>query len=348
MNPDQIGHPAPHESLITDSVDSPAGILPNSSDNPQEVLDKPRPRVQLVYAGWALLGVLSFLFFTLLKIPTQRIESNITQQVTQAAFQAGFRLQPEKSRVKMGLGLSYEMQNIKISNTSNTLPTTPTQFDLIRVSPSLLSYAFGKVAGKFEVVQKEGSTLSGTFSMPDPTKGRPGNSLFKAEWNNLEPARWIPTSGDSPLAQLSGKVDGGLEFAGDIASPDSWVAQFLLTSNQLSLPESKVMGMTLPGLKVSALSVRAKIEANSKKLKLEEFNLGKLGANEDIAGTLSGTLDFPGDWRNPSLNLTAKYRIQGELQKRLGAMLMLIDKYKKEDGSYSMSIVGSPKAPQIQ
>ncbi len=298
--------------------------------------------------GWILLAVTSFLLFTLLKTPTERIESAITTQVTEAVQNAGYNMTAARAHVRMGWGVTYELEEVSLTSSGPQTSGLPAKIQRISLRPSLFSYAIGRLAGNATLVQSEGATLEASFSTPDSSRTKTGATHLQIKLENLEIPRLIPSEPTSPLSKLQLKTSGTLEFSGAMEDPTTWGGEVEISAPSVRLEDSVVMSMPIPGLKVSNLSLKGKMDPGTKKLILQEFLLGKTGGNEDLTATLTGDIQMTPSWRMNPLNLTAKYRIQGELQKRLGAILMLLDKFKKPDGSYVTQIKGTLSSPQTQ
>jgi type II secretion system protein N len=331
--------------------------LPQTSENESPHAPKTAPqsisstRRNLKRAVWGLLATCSFLAFTLLKIPTERIEGTITGLVNEQLQGAGYQMTAQKARLSFGLGITYELEGVALSSLTSP-EAQPAKFDRVQVRPSLLSYAFGRIAGTAILTQREESDLVAHFSLPDPSRkkeGDPsplGNTEIDIELRDFNPFRAAPVAPDSMLGKVQFKTNGSLKFSGVPSDSATWAIQTDVSAPSLTLAETTVMGMSLPGLKINSL--KGKMDTGSKKLLLQELLIGKTGGSDDIAATLTGDVGLSPMWQMSTLNLTAKYRIQGAVKERLGAMLMILDKYKKEDGSYSTSIKGTLSNPVME
>jgi type II secretion system protein N len=348
----------PMDSLSTDGLlDSPS---PAAAATPQSRTPESRSRRGLRTGLWILFALVSFVTFTILKLPTERLEATATQQINDGMQSAGLTFAVQKARVSIGLGITYEAEGVSIGSTSSP-DAAPARFDRITLKPSLFWFALGYLSARFHIVQRDEATLSGSITIPNPSaaakaeaKAEPGAaptqkaSSVSLQLTDFNPIRAYPLGGDAITSKIQLKATGSLNFNGVPSDPGTWSGNIDLGAPSLAIGESSYMGMATPGLKINTVSIKGRLDSGSKKLVLQEFILGKTGGTDDIAATLTGDVTLTSAVSLSALNLTAKYRIQGTLKERLGPMLMLLDKFKKEDGSYTTLIKGTVSRAEFQ
>jgi len=344
----------PMDSLNTDGLlGSPS---PGSAPPPESAPAENRSRRRLRIGLWALLAVVSFTVFTILKLPTESLEATATQKINELLQSNGLTFSAQKARVSIGLGVTYDAEGVSLGSTS-TPEATPARFDRITLKPSLFWLALGYIAIKFHIVQRDESTASGQVTIPNPSaapKAEAGAtpsqkaSKISVQFSDFNPIKAYPLGMEAITSKTQLKTTGRVEFNGVLNDPATWSGEIDLGAPLLAVGESSYMGMTTPGIKINTVSIKGKLEAGSKKLALQELIIGKTGGADDIAATLTGDMTLTPAVSLSALNFTAKYRIQGTLKERLGPMLMLLDKFKKEDGSYTTLIKGTLGRAEFQ
>jgi type II secretion system protein N len=288
-------------------------------------------------AGWMSFGIVCLVFFTLLKLPEDRIKAYIDGSIAVALAEKGVSFNATGGQVSFLFGLSYTMKDITLS-----LPplNSPVHIDKIQVSPSLLSLLFLRYSGKIWIENGKGE-LNGSFSIK--------NSEFSVSYKikNLE----LQKLGLLPLLagfQAAATVDGAGSFSGDYANLTSLDGNAALTLTQISLEPQSIAGFSVPQLSISDAVAEVKTEkgkATIKTFRLGKPNPSKTGAIDDIQGAILGDITFAKQVELSQLNLKMHFTFSENILKSFVLLDALLGSGKQADGSYSFNLTGPMVAP---
>lgn len=292
-----------------------------------------RARRMLKLSGWVGFSLSCLIVFTVLKLPTQKLDQTIQASISAFLAPKGMSLQAAQSGLKMGLGLSYQMTDVTLQLPGDA---PPTKIEEIVLKPSLLSLLIGRMGGHLSIQSGKGSM--------DADGGLSGNSVdADVTFRSLDLGKLglLPV-----LAGIRGGavVSGTAKVKGDIAIPSTLEGKIDLKLSPFVMEAQSIQGFALPKLMISESEISARIERA--KVVLGTVRLGKPGnALEDVQATLTGDIALGKQWEASLLDIKARFSFSENVTKSLILLDALLGAGKQADGSYGYSLTGSISAP---
>jgi hypothetical protein len=302
-------------------------------------------------SGWLLTGFFFLLFFTLLKLPDDRIAPFIDAKIQEQLRGTGMSYSAARTRLKIGLGLTYVLENATLNLPP---PSGSYYFDKVSISPTFLSLLTGKLGADVEITGGKGvadlsvtanqSSQSVSFKLKDIAIGEFGKAP-----GSSEPPPPIDFMNPNPMTILanlkkSGSLSGSGSFSGNFAVPNSLDGQASLAINKLVLDQQSLMGFALPRMAVS--ESKAEVSIGKGKLLFKDVKLGKSPA-DDLRATLTGDMVLGKQWDTSVMNAKVTFSLSETVMKALVLIDALLAPGKQPDGSYSYTINGALNGPPV-
>jgi len=296
-----------------------------------------RSKKWLTILGWSGVTLFFLIFFTLAKLPDQRIKSYLDSQIAAQLSPKGISFSSKSGSISLLFGLTYTMKDISL----NLPPPLPSGYiDRMDISPSLIPMLWGKTGGSFSIQNKDGF-IQGNFSVSSSQKGDFVKLSYQAK--NLDLGRM----GVLPILagiQGSGTLSGEGRFAGDLNAPNTWDGTIGLNLSKFVLDSQSIMGFSVPRVGISD-SV-AEITFDQGKGKVKSLRLGKPGNSaDDIHATLSGDLVLGKRMDASTMNLKTNLSLSETVTKAFILVDALLGPYKQADGSYTFMLSGPLDSP---
>ncbi len=295
--------------------------------------------------GWVAAFIAFLTFFTLAKLPDDRIGGLLLGKASEALSATGGRVEltAERTRISLLLLGRIRFEGLTVRTTSSSGAPASVRWDEARLSPSLLDLLLARFGGTINLLGKDGSSLSLAFWS---TRGGKFSASVKAEKAELG------TAGLGLLPILSGidatlPLTGTIDLSGEASQPASLSGRIQLNIGKTELPAQRVSGFPLPGIRFDDGEIRATFAQGS--AKIESFRLGKMEREtDDLRGTATGDIALARSWDSSQLNLKARVRFSESILKSLFLLDALLGPGKQPDGSYSIQLTGPLDAPQMQ
>lgn len=272
-------------------------------------------------------------FFTVLKLPEDRLKNFIQGTLSAELGAKGISLSSGKSSLSMGLGLSYVMKDVTLQPPP---PQSPIRLERVSFSPSILSLILGRIGGSL-VIDQGNSHLS-----CDVSKSNSRYSIsYRAQSLDL---------GKLGLFALAANIKGTAlaEGKGSLSFDESNLATLKgnasLNLSKLILEPQTVMGFNIPRIQVS----EGKLEAtfDNSKGKIQALKLGKPGnPADDIIAQMTGDLTLGRRWESSLLNTKVQFTLSQNILKSFILLDAILGNGKQADGSYAFNLTGPIEAP---
>jgi len=283
--------------------------------------------------GWVLFGLFCLTVFTLIKLPEDRLKNYIQGQISNALSPRGISLSAAKSGLSVGFGISYTMKDVTI----NLPPPEPAaHVDEIVVTPSLLSFAFGKLAGKVGIQQGDG-LLTASFSTNQV------NTSVDFDIKNLDLGKigllpMLAGIKGSGLATGKGSIDGNFSV------PSTLTGDIKINLSKIILEQQSISGFSIPKLNISEAVIELKAE--KAKASVKTLRLGKSGnAADDIQASVTGEMALGKQWESSTLNLKTKFSFSQNVMKSFALLDAILGAGKQADGGYAYTLTGPVMTP---
>ncbi|OFZ79344.1 MAG: type II secretion system protein GspN [Bdellovibrionales bacterium RIFOXYD1_FULL_53_11] len=297
-----------------------------------ETVEGNKPRRFFKKAGWAVFAAACLLFFTLLKLPEEKIKNFILGTVNARLAPQGMSVSSEKTSVSIITGISFTMEKAVISLPP---PAQPVLLDEIEISPSLLSLLTGRLGGKVWIkngggrmkasVSVKGGLVDASFSFKDFDAGKLGIVQSLA--------------GLKAGAELTGK---GF-FEGDPSAPSGITASLDAKIMRITIDQQTFYGFSVPQLGISA--IEAVISAGGGRAVIKTLTAGKPGADDDLTAKVTGEVSLGKQWSTSTLKLKTRFSLSQKILKAFILIDALLAAGKQSDGGYAFDINGPFYAP---
>jgi len=303
-----------------------------------------RGRKILGIVGWVVFGLACLIFFTLMKLPTERVKAYVDGAISSALADHDMSFSSGEADLSILFGVSYEMKDITI------IPPAPARkihIDRVKISPSILSYLFSlfNTYSGHIVLENEGGSLGGKFSL---NKTSDLSLSFEAKKLNIGKLGLI-----TMLQQMQGTAivsgKGEVEMNSSVAS--SLSGNVNLQVSGFNLDSQTLAGFNLPKIEISEAVLDA--SADRGKVSIKNLRLGKpteasrdSNQIDDIQGTITGAIGFSGPaWQNGLLDLKAQFSLSEKILKSFVLLDALLNAGKRPGGGYGFAINGTLSAP---
>lgn len=280
---------------------------------------------------WIAFVAVSFIFFTIIKFPEDKIKAYIQGVLTSQLSPLGFSIQATKSSLSFWLGVSYRLKDVTVTYLNSSL-----QVEEISLSPSLFSFVFGKLGGSYSLKIGRGN-ISGSFNLKkkDLTLG------FYAKEIDFQKHRILQ------FLEIPGGfvLSGTGNFSGDVSQLEKSKGSVQLDISKISLesisiPIDVLMKLNLPSLNVSKADVDLRFQNG--KLQIKTFQLGKPGnVTDDIILNLTGDLTIDRNLSNSRIQSKMDLKLSQKVLASLSLATFWLNPGKQADGSYICYLEGS-------
>lgn len=283
------------------------------------------------YSGWIITFFLLLVFFTILKLPEDRLVKFINGTISAQLADQGITFTATESHLSI-LRMRYAMKDVTL-----TFPAgDAVRLDSVVVSPSLVGMITGSPGGTLWLESGKG-TVDAKFSL--------GKTAFTANYaiNDID-------LGKSGILKAAAGVAGGArvsgqgELSGEMNSPATYTGKLGLAMNAITVDSQSIMGFPVPKLTVS--EGKADITFDKGRAVLNTLRLGKPGNTaDDVRINLTGDVTLGRTWPLSQMNLKSELNLSAEVLKSLSLLDMLLGQGKQADGSYAFMLNGPLSSP---
>lgn len=284
---------------------------------------------------WTFFAIICLIVFTIIKAPQDKVHSTLMSYVNQALSQQSIQLVSDEGKVRIGLGLSYEMSGLKFVNTSNGKSLKISEFSF---SPSLLGMISGKMGGHF--ILREGTgKIEGDVSL----MGEDIDLHITLDRINL---------GKTGLLSFFANVEGTADINGEInifGSPRSLTSlkgNSKLKINRVVIDPQSLFGFNIPRLSIADGDID--LNLNSGKAEVKQLQLGKQGSGDDLFIKVTGSSKLGRTIDASDIDVRVQLALAGEVAKTFALLDAILGNYKKPDGTYTFKLSGPITAAMPQ
>lgn len=220
--------------------------------------------------------------------------------------------------------------------------TVLADFSELKIGVSYISLLADHLKGSFTAKGKKG-TIEGTIFIS--SSERKMDLTFKDfEITGLPVLLTALPLHFKPDAKVSGTVRLSLE-ADDYSKTDGEVKLKITSLKTVAghVGSGPMFSLDLPDLEFSTEKQPVQIESTIKKGKVTLKNFSIPG--EDVSLNLTGTVQLTKRLELSSVNVAGSFKVSDHLKESLGIVMAMIDKQKKEDGSYPLELSGKISEP---
>lgn len=289
--------------------------------------------------GWVLLGVYCLVFFTLLKLPEDRVRNYIQGYIAYQLSQQDISFSADKSSLSFAFGIKYTMKDVTLNFPAGQ---DPVKISEVSVSPSILSLLMGKLGASIHLENKGGS-MDAFYKMP--LSGAGGSMAFDFSAKNLD----LGSLGILPVAlgiKGSGVINGDGRISGNLNTPATLDGKIDFSISKITINQQTIMGFSVPQLTVSQIKIDLDIEGGKGIVKTIQVGQ-QSSSTDDIKGTMTGDITFGKVLPYSTLNLKTNFSLSQTILKSFILLDALLGNGKVADGSYSFVLSGNLSAPNF-
>lgn len=305
--------------------------LPVDSDTQ---ISPSRTRKWLSNLGWIFLTVFFLVFFTVLKLPEDRVKNYIEESIASTLREQNIGFSADEGHISILFGASYLMKGI----TLRLPPPSPViHLEEITVSPSIFRLLLGQFGGQIKI--KPDAKDSGLLTASIETKKEAINLVYELKSIDLGKTGLL---GLLAHVQGTGVVSGKGQFSGNLSNPTTAQGKIELNVTQFQLESQSIQGFTLPPVRISEGKIDLDIDQG--KVAIKTFNLGKSNS-DDIRLKLTGTAQLAPELSQSNLNAQAEFSLSPAILKAFSLLDMILGPGKQTDGSYAFKLNGPLLSP---
>lgn len=294
----------------------------------EEIQESKSKRV-LKTISWGLFALFCLLFFTLLRIPQTKITATLLGMVNQELAPMGYALSADEGKIKMGLGLYYELNGVKVIKTATQKALS---FSKLELHPSIIAAIQGKFGGNIAVEEGEGRIHGSVY-----LKNQKPEADLKVESLNLGRIGVLPFL--NPDLQGTAEVKGSIQIG-------EQSGQIGLELTRIALDETKIQGFQIP--RIALATGALDIDIAQPNVKIKTFRLGRAAASDDLYASLKGDVKLAPYIDSSEANLRVELSLSPKLQQSFSLLDALLGQMKQKDGSYKFKLIGPLNASMPQ
>lgn len=291
-----------------------------------------KTRKVLKFLGWSIFALLAMFFFTVIKLPEERVRNFIHGNIAAALAPQGIAFSATEGKLRLGLGLSYVMKDVTL-----VFPTGDTaRVEEISISPSLLPLLIGKRSGRAELRHGNGN-LTARFSM----RGNVLDASYRIQ--DLD----IGKIGMSAIAGFKGGAiaSGEGNINGDLLAPPTMLGDLKLDLKSIGVDAQNIMGFSIPKVSISGAKMDVAIDKGKAQIKILRIGQAGAASTDDIRANLTGDVSLGKQWPQSALNIRVEFSLSPNVMKSFSLLDALLGPGKQPDGSYVYKLGGTFASP---
>ncbi|MFH1652651.1 MAG: type II secretion system protein GspN [Pseudomonadota bacterium] len=288
------------------------------------------------FIGYALVFIVSFIFFVYLYFPFDSVSDRILDT---AEKQLGGAIEIKVGKLQPYYITGVEIDDLNLFSTTGKEKGHLLQLDNVKARAGLFSIIFSKPNLAFSLQAGDGG-VDGEIDMN-------ANGWYLDLTSNGFDVSTIKFLSSGLGLNLRSKIDGTVVIDFDNARPMRTKGEVDIKLNELVLKKSTVTiagaPMEIPDLVLAKGKSRINVKVAKGVMDIVKFTIA--GGALDL--NLSGRIFLANTFDNYRLNLSGKAKLSPELESAL-PFLFIIEKQKSQDGSYELSITGRLSQPVIK
>jgi type II secretion system protein N len=283
--------------------------------------------------GWCSFGFSCLVFFTILKLPDDRLKEIVQGNISNALAQKQMSMTAGKTVISLFPRVFYSMSDITLNLPP---PQSSTHIDRIEVAPSFAALFTGKLGASITI-----DNADGNMSMLAAFRGSHIAVKFNADKMDLGKVGLLPA-----LAGISGSlvVTGKGSFSIDGDALNQTDGELQLALSHILIDSQAISGFNIP--KISISQGKLDMDMNQGRGVIKSLNLGQQSsATDDIKANFSGDLNLGKTLQMSTINVRGTFSFSTAVLKGLSLLEMILAPGKQPDGSYSYKIAGPLLSP---
>ncbi len=285
----------------------------------------------LVYPLFALF---CFVFFCLVLFPFDSVRGRIESEIKRSL---GGAYDITIGKIDLSLPAGVDIEKVHVFSLQGQR-TKVAQIDEAELNIGLLALVMGKLDVNYDI-RAAGGRIQGNF------KQTKENIAVEADLKNVNLAA-VPLIKENWGIGISSDVDGDVDIELYPRTPLKNNGSIQLKIDQLKTEAGNIKGfLALPDLTLATPQSQSKIDVIMNRGSVEIRKLGLSGG--DLTLDLGGKVYLAQRLSNLRFNVRGKMGVSEKLDKAL-PFLMIVQKYKGQDGLYPLTMTGQLRKPNIR
>lgn len=283
--------------------------------------------------AWIFLGFFCLTFFTLIKLPEDRIKGFVQGNLASMLATKGITYTAGETKFSYLFGISYVMHDV----TLNFPPPEPSaHVEKITVSPSILPMLIGKLGASITIKNGDGEmTVTGAM------RGSHVSAALDAQQFDIGRIGLLKI-----LTDVSGSavVNGKARFSTSMDDMTDTDATLDLDLRKIVINAQSIQGFSIPRLEMSEGRIEADVDHGKGQVKT--LRLGRPdSATDDIKAKISGDILFGKTLQNNTINLKTVFSLSPSLLKSFVLLDAILAQGKQANGDYAYNLQGPLLSP---
>lgn len=276
----------------------------------------------------ATLFVTLLLFFSVLKVPEQRVSAFLSGAMQSALDPMGIYLIPKETHfsVLKGFQLEYIEPELELPD------LTRVRLDRIKLSPSFKMLFKAFAGGKIQIEQGTGSLV-----IHAGQRGSQFRFEFDAENLNLDRMGLLAFAADikgNVIASGSGHLSGSLEDPMMLSGPIN------IQLKDIELADQSIHGFQIPSMKVGDGVIEA--DLGSGKINIIQARIGKPKTKDDLALAVTGSVQLDRVINRSKIELQVLLGLSDRVKPKFAMLDTFLANNKMPDGQFGLMIKMDP------
>ncbi len=286
---------------------------------------------------WTLIILVFLLFWTLVKLPDDRIRGHLLTFIESTLDSQGIELRTESSELRLFPTIRFKL----VHGILRKEGTAVGSFDTFSIQPHLLHSLFSSSIHASYAVEIGKGKASGTLSFPRSFQKKSSASFsLDAVHFNIGATGLPSVLGVSAQATLDGTLALEMNVWND---PSTLIGKSALRITGLITEPQSIAGFSVPKLEVDSGEII--FQAQKGTMTLTNVHLSKLDSFKDLFLKIQGDIHLGQNLSLSTLNLHTVCALSETAKKSFPLIDTLLSAGKKPDDSYAFAINGTFEQP---
>lgn len=309
------------------------------SEAAAEVPPLPQPSLTskvLKNLSWVALFLGLLVFFTAIKIPSEKIKGYIQREVANSLAYQGIGFSADRGSLTLGFGIGYRFESVTLTPRP---PASLIRLDSLEVQPALLKFLTGNLGGRM-LVSTGGGKIDISASMPKPGAIGVTQTEFQISDLDLGKAGFF-----SLLGGIQGKAvaEGEGTLSGNLQDTKTLNGEVHFNLKKIVIDEQTLYGFKIPQLLIS--DAKIDLSVTDGRAIIKTLKLGREGSSDDLIANVTGDILLRAGLGNPDFQIKAKFKVSDKVKQAFTLLDALLGAGRQADGSYAYTISGPMSGP---
>jgi len=300
--------------------------------------------------GWSMLFLALTGFLTILKFPSNEIETYAEDMINSNLSKFGMILVARESEMGFFPSFSYTFEKVSLFGKNSS---DPISIDLLELSVSYFALLTGQISGDILLKQDKSTITSNFFSdIPSGKKAKGKFGLKGVQIKNFDLLKSGIGKSLLPI-QLEGIIDGDMDLEMDMNDASTLVLTTDIKFQKAKIPTQKLtnapVSPLLKSFQIPEINLSKsifKLRARQGTLRFEKVQIGEpTNSDDDLTADLKGSIRLGKILMASDLDLNIEYGLSEAIQAK-NPLLKSVLGAPGTNGKYRATVSGTLGAPR--